>query len=125
MIRPTTAILCVFLLLQPAFAQAKAPAGPSIKEQALLIPVGSIVEVKLQDKRKIRGRIGQATDEGFSVQHVRDGKVVDEKVAFQEVKSIKQREQGMSTAAKVGLGVAAGAGGLLVILLILAATAWD
>lgn len=106
-------ILCAALVATPLPGQSNT-SGPTIKEQVILIPAGSLVEVKLKDKRKFRGRMGVATDEFFVVQIARNDKVVDENVAFADVKSINSKEQGMSTGMKVGLGAVAGAGALIV-----------
>lgn len=103
-------ILALVLCLNLAVAQTP---NPSIKEQVLMISAGAPVEVKLKDKRKLRGRIGAANDESFVVQHVSNGKMTDEKIPFAEVKSVKLKERGMSTAAKVAIGAAAGAGGVI------------
>ncbi len=52
--------------------------------------------------------MGAASDEFFAVQHVKNSQVIDEKIAFADVKSVKLKGQGRSTGVKVGLGVLAG-----------------
>jgi hypothetical protein len=85
------------------------------------------LEVRLVDKRKLTGRLGEVTDEGFELQYVKGDKVVKESIVYKEVKSYKQRNrEGMSTGAKVALGMLAGVGVLFVVLLIVAAASgWD
>lgn len=109
MVRILAMLLCGALL----------PAQTDVKELVLRIPVGTLVQVKLKDKRTLLGRIGPATADSFSVQYAKSDKIVDEKVAFQDVKSVKPRTRGMSTGVKVGIGAAIGAAGLLVFVLIL------
>jgi hypothetical protein len=104
-------VLCGALVGAPLMAQ-KNPQGPTIKEQVILVSAGALVEVKLKDKRRFRGRMGTVTDEFFVIQHAINDKVIDEKIAFADVKSVNPKEQGMSTGVKVGLGAAAGAGAL-------------
>ena len=114
MARILAILLCVSLL----------PAQPDIKEQVLRIPAGSLVEVKLKDKRVFRGRIGLATADSFVVQHAKSDKIVDEKIAFQDVKSVKPKGRGLSTRAKVAIGAAIGAGGLYPVALLLIYLGW-
>ena len=78
------------------------PAG--LKERLTLIPGGSIIEVKLGNKQKIRGRLGSVSDSGFEVQHTRNDQVVTEAVAFDAVKSVKVTGKGMHFAEKVVIG---------------------
>ncbi len=111
-------ILCAALVAAPLPSQSNTQ-GPTIKEQVILIPAGTPVEVRLQDKRKFSGRMGVANDEFFVVHHARTDKAIDEKIAFADVKSVSAKEQGMSTGLKVGRGAAAGAGALLLTLFIL------
>ena len=110
-------VLCGALVGAPLFAQNNPP-RPTIKEQVILIPAGALVEVKLNDKRKFRGRMGAVNDESFVVQHAMNDKVVAEKIAFADVKSVNPKESGMSTGLKVGLGALAGAGALILTLFI-------
>ena len=110
-------VLCGALVGAPLLGQKNQ--GPTIKEQVILIPAGALVEVKLKDKRKFRGRMGAVNDESFVVQHARNDKVVDEKIAFADVKSVNPKEKGMSTGLKVGLGALAGAGALILTLWII------
>lgn len=112
-------LLAVSLLVAHSPAQTKPQSAPSMKERVLLLAAGSVVEVKLKDKRKLVGRMGAVTDDYFVLQHAKNDKMLEEKLEFGNVRSIKSREQGMSTAAKVALGAAAGAGALIIVLLII------
>ena len=118
MAKTLAVVLCGALMGAPLLAQNNPP-RPTVKELVILIPAGALVEVKLKDKRKFRGRMGAVTDEFFVVQHARNDKVVDEKIAFADVKSVNPKEPGMSTGLKVGLGALAGAGALILTLWII------
>ena len=95
-----TAFLLIVVLAGRPFGAAAQTAGEkiaTIKEQVVMIPTGSIIEVKLLQKggSKIKGKLGSVTDESFVVQSVKSGKVTNEKVAFADVKSVKEKH-GMS-----------------------------
>jgi hypothetical protein len=97
----TTALTIVFVFTSNpsygALAPGQKPSEPASdpKKQVALIPAGKVVEVKLQQKgsKKITGKLGPVTDEGFEVQTVKSGKISSEKVAFADVKSVKEKEQ--------------------------------
>src|SRR4051812_25081474 len=59
------------------------------KTRVLAIPMGSLVEVHLNNNEKIRGRMGQVSDEGFVIQTVQGGKAETRKIAFTDMKSLK------------------------------------
>jgi hypothetical protein len=105
-----------------AAAQASSEEKRSLKEQVVMIPAGSVVEVKLKQKASstIRGRLRAITDEGFEVQIAKSGKISSEKVAFTEVKSVKAKP-GMSFVTKAFIATGVGVLVLLVIGVIAAA----
>jgi hypothetical protein len=91
------------------------------------IPPGTMVEVRLMDKHKVRGRLGEVTNEGFSLQTAQGNKVETQKIAFTEVKTLRKVE-GETTGKKFSRGVIyglAGIGVLMVILIIWAASRSD
>lgn len=100
------------------------PMGPvageqqtAMKERLLAVPPGTMIEVRLHNKQKIRGRLGEISDEGFSLTTLEGQKVVKEKIAFTELKSFKKVEGG-----KAGhrvLWMLAGVGVLVLILSII------
>ena len=117
--RPVREILCVtlaLLLVRPAF-----PASPlnkdTVKQQVLRVSSGSSVEVRLINKSKLRGRLGQVTEEGFELQTVQGGKIDTQTLAFDQVKSIKDTSKksfsagkafltaGLAIAILVGIGI--------------------
>ena len=118
----TRVCIALLLLCSLAESQSQAPSGVNVaglKERLTLIPVGSIIEVQLMSKQKIRGRLGALTDSGFELQHAGDGKIVTEIVAFDSVKSVKVVGKDLNFAAKVIIGtliaggVAAAIGGII------------
>ena len=122
------AAICIWLMMGPSAAPAQTgkQVKPTLKEQVILMAAGSVVEVELKTKQKIRGRLGAVTDEGFEVQHVQNDKAITQSFRFDEVRKIKQKEHGMSTAAKVALGALAGLGGFfLIVIIVVAAGDWD
>jgi hypothetical protein len=122
----SAAVLLVVLLacpgpVAPGLAQeAKLPPEQALKAKLLEIPTGSVVEVKLRGKPKVRGKLGALQDSGFEVQSMRNGKVVTDTLSFAEVKSVSYK-QGMGTATKVLAGIGIGCVVLVVISLIAAA----
>src|SRR6516225_8605333 len=115
MVQRELAIVCAVLLLRSSLAvaspsQAIPPTSSDLKERLTLIPGNSVIEVKLANKRKIRGRLGALTDSGFELQHAGDGKIVTEVVPFDSVKSVNVVGKGLNFVVKVfiGIGIVAG-----------------
>ena len=87
---------------------------PTLKEQVIQIPTGAQVEVRLLNKERFRGRLGDISDEGFTVLIAQENRIETRQVAFGGVKSVKEiRKQ--RTAAYVFLGVAMTLGLLLAV----------
>lgn len=91
MLRQVLSFALVFALLFPSMgiASSQNSPKPSIKEQVLAIPTGTIVEVRTTGKERVRGRLGDATDQGFKIQVAQKDKVQDVTVDFQNAKSVK------------------------------------
>jgi hypothetical protein len=89
-----------------------------LKEHITQIPAGSIVEVKLAGKQKIRGRLGSITNSGFDLQFTKAGRTVTDTLAFDNVRSVKVVGQGWSTGKKIVVGTLIGAGVIFIIGLI-------
>ncbi len=99
-------------------APEESQAKPTLKERLLEVPPGTMIEVKLLNKQKIRGRLGELTDEGFTLTSAQGEKITTQKIAFTEVKSFKKVEGGKGGHAVVY--ALAGAGAIFVVLLIVA-----
>lgn len=50
---------------------------PTLKRQVVQIPPRSLVLVRLHDKEKLRGRLGEVSDEGFVVKVAQGNKIED------------------------------------------------
>ena len=105
------ALVSIALLLSCSLADASPPQVQSaveatdLRERLILIPAGSIIEVKLINKQKIRGRLGPVSDTGFEVQHAGNNQIVTEAFAFDTVSSVKVTGKGMHFVWKVLLGI--------------------
>ena len=98
----------------------------TVQERILEIPPGTMIEVRLMNKNKVRGRLGEVTNEGFSLQKAQGNKVETQKIAFTEVRSFKNAERGstgkgFSRGVVYGL-VAVGAAILILVIWALATT---
>ena len=130
-LREMTSIFSISILLWAGLAQT-APAQPpqsrvqALKEQLIEIPAGSVVEIRLETKQKLRGKLGTVNDSGFEVLTVRDGAIQSQSLGFHEIRSIKLQGKGMSTGAKIVLGALAGIGAFVLIVIAIAASrGWD
>ncbi|MGD0921486.1 MAG: hypothetical protein ABSA70_06945 [Terriglobia bacterium] len=95
-------------------SHASASRKPTLKEQVIQIPTGAQVEVRLLNKERIRGQLGDISDEGFTMLIAQEDRIETRQVAFGEVKSVKEiRKQ--RTALYVFLGVAMTLGLLLAV----------
>jgi hypothetical protein len=76
-------------------------------ERALGIPTGSPVAVRLQSNEKLWGRIGEVSNEGFGLQTVKDAKIENRKISFNELESIKiaPKTSKLRSMTKAALGV--------------------
>ena len=103
-------------------AQTPTTQKANLKERVRAIPTGSLVEVRLKTKEKLRGRLVEVSNEGITLKVATGNKIDERKLAFDELKSIKGVEGG-SKAGRVTLYILAGVGVGLVILFVIAAVA--
>ncbi len=90
MLRKALVILMIALCLVPgASAGAKPQTVKTPQEQVLELAPGTLVEVKLKNKQRLRGRLGEAAVDGFHLQYAKGDRVETRTVAYEEVKSIK------------------------------------
>ena len=67
-IQGNTAVLAIVLLLWSGLAsdaaaqKAEVSRDQALKGQVIEIPAGSVVEVRLEDKQKLRGKLGAVSD---------------------------------------------------------------
>jgi hypothetical protein len=74
----------------------------------------ALVAIKLRDRSKVSGYISEAGSESFTVVHPKFG--TTSTVSYVDVAQVKGHN--LSTGAKIAIGIAIGAGAVLVILLI-------
>jgi len=107
-----------------ASPESQLPANhkPTLKEQLLEIPAGSIVEVRLKSKEKLRGQLGEVTNDSFTIKHAKGEKIEDRTVTFEEVKSVKP--VGQAKARNTVLTILAGVAIGVVVLIVVAVVAY-
>ena len=114
------------VLLARVRAEQETTKKPTLQERILEVPHGTMIEVRLLNKQKLRGRLGEVTSEGFSLQTAQGTKIETQNIPFTDVKSVKQVEG--TTGKKVGRGLIyglAGIGAFMVVMVIWAVTRSD
>jgi hypothetical protein len=102
---------------------AAAEATTTMKERLLAVPPGTMIEVRLRNKQKIRGRLGEINSEEFNLTSMQGERIVKQKIAFTELKSFKKVEGGKG--GHILLYMLAGIGAFVVILAIIIAPRED
>ena len=93
---------------------------PTLQEKVLDIPPGSRLQVRLKNNEKLRGWLGEVSNEGFVLQYARGNQIEERIIGFDEVKSIKVKAGGRAwTVAKWVLAV----GGIYIVALIISCRA--
>jgi len=96
--RQLLSILLVVILCATSTYAAKPSASipaqvaqkPTLQEKVLVdIPPGSRVQVRLKNKEKLRGLLGEVSNEGFVLQYARGNQIEKRIIGFDEVESIK------------------------------------
>jgi hypothetical protein len=105
-----SAVMAMLLVANFNYAAAPQIDSKAAKTRVIAIPMGSLVDVRLNDKEKIRGRMGEVSEEGFVLQAVQGGKVETRKIAFTDIKSVKSIGKSHTTrnillVACIGVGV--------------------
>ncbi|HEY1496684.1 MAG TPA: hypothetical protein VGF49_19150 [Candidatus Solibacter sp.] len=100
-------------------------ATPTIAEQIVQLPAGCLVELRTKTNEKLRGRLGALSTDSFELQVAQSGQLQAQPLRYDQVKSIKlvDRDRGMGTAGKVGIGALIVIGTLALVAGILAAIA--
>ncbi len=60
-----------------------------VKEQAIVMPQGATVEIRLVSGKKLRGRLGQVFDQGVALRSVFENKIEERTIDFTDIKSIR------------------------------------
>jgi hypothetical protein len=111
MLKNTLAVLLASLIVLPI--QGGQQASPAIEKQVGQIAKGSVVVVttNLKKMKKVTGRLGEVTAEGFEVDSV--------KLRFADVTSIAEKLHHKKTSS--GVWVLAAVGGALLVIVIIGA----
>lgn len=105
--------------------QASTERTASMKKKILELPSGTMIQVRLQNKQKVRGRLGQVDDRGFALTTAQQGKIETQTIAFSETKSFKEVTSTKSKAGHTVLYVLAGIGVVVLVVAIVFASKMD
>jgi hypothetical protein len=83
------AVVLAWLLTGPVIA-----APQKTVEKVMKFPDGCLVEVALSNGETLRGRLGNARQDGFRVQSARQERVLVREVSYEQVKSIRKTDSG-------------------------------
>ena len=107
----------------PCVAGTNTPgAKPTLQDKVARFPNGAVVVVKTRDKRTLTGRLGQVSSDGFELQYATGSSVQTETLAFANVKSVKEKQHGLSTGAKIAIGAGLGIAAIVVTAVVVCAT---
>lgn len=115
--RNIVAMAMAVLLLNTPHLQARA--GPLVlKSQLVEIPTGSLVQITMLDKKKLRGKLGMVSDEAFEIQSIKSGRIEMQSVRIDEAKSVKVIDTASrrNKAGYIVVGIVVGAAAALVII---------
>lgn len=90
-------------LIAASMLAAQPPVPASLKQQISLIAAGAPIEVRTIDKRKLRGLIGSIDDSGFQFRRVENGRIIDQRMPFGDVHSVKELERSHSRIGRIVL----------------------
>ena len=115
LVRAVALICCASILsAQPATPQ-------QLREKAVTIPIGSVVEAKLVNKGgKVKGQLLSVSEDGVTLRTAEGGTVKERAVAFSEMKQLSDKK-GTGTAVKIFAGVGIAFTALIIIGFALAA----
>ena len=94
---------------------------PTLQEKLLEIRPGLRVNVRLKNKERLRGQLGEVSNEGFVLKYAERNEIKERKIGFDEVKSIKAKKGGRTgRVAMYVLAGVAGAGIFFFVLIVIA-----
>lgn len=96
----------------------------TVQAQLVLLPAGSVIEVRTHAKQKLRGRLGALASDSFEIQTTNGSRIRTQSLRFDEVQSVRleRAHKKRSVAAKVGIGVLIAVGVLAVVIGVTCAT---
>jgi hypothetical protein len=118
-------VVLMLALTMPAGAAAQVPANVW-RSVATKIDVGAEINVRLRGGQRFRATLVEARDASLLLQPRTRVPVPVQEVPYEEILVLERRTKGSNGAAKaIGIGIASGVGGFLLVLAILAATLGD
>jgi hypothetical protein len=64
----------------------------TVKEQMAWMPLGTLVEVRLQDDTEVRGRLSRVEDDAFTLTVSQAHDAAQRRIPFSEVRSVRKEE---------------------------------
>jgi hypothetical protein len=111
-----TLVLLAFLAAPPVRAEQVDEAA-SWQRVASVTPLGSRVKVETADRRRYTGTLMRVTDTGIVIKRATRLPEAPVAVPFDRIARLEQDRGGLSVAKAIGIGVAAGAGAMLSLIL--------
>jgi flagellar biosynthesis/type III secretory pathway M-ring protein FliF/YscJ len=106
-------LLCILLTLTlpaPVLGKAASPEKqPTVQERLVLLPQGSVIEVKTTSKEKIKGKLGALATDSFEMQVAKGASVEKRSIRFAEVKKLTDKGLPESKARSISTTIVAGA----------------
>lgn len=97
-----------------------------LREKVLEIPPQTMVEVRLKNKKVVKGRLGDISSDSFVVREAVGQRIEDQKIAFDDVKSMKKFEGNKALRvagySAIAMAVALGTAMVISLIVVLATT---
>lgn len=116
MSRFLSTLLSLLLAVPPVAAEKKTP-SQKIREKLVQMPAGAIVEVVQPDGRW-RGRLGELGAESFQVQVAAKDQIHQRGFRYADVRAVRILKPGMHPAARITVGILAGIGVYMLVVLV-------
>jgi hypothetical protein len=111
--------LIALVLLLPVLSFAQ----PSVQEKIVSIPMGSVVEVKLTSKEKLKGQLVTVAPSGITMRVAQGTGTQERVIAFDQIRSVADKSKDRHTGLKILAGVGIAVGALMLIGAIVVAVA--
>jgi hypothetical protein len=109
--------LILALLAAPTARAQQADEAANWQRVAIVTPLGSRVKVETADRRRYSGTLMQVTDTGIVIKRATRLPEAPVTVPFDRIARLEQDRGGLSVAKAIGIGVAAGAGAMMSLIL--------
>jgi hypothetical protein len=91
-------------------AQSDTPPETILKDRLRHTMAGTQIEVRLKNRQKMRGRLGELTDDAFALEKTNAGKVEIQSIAFRDLLSMKLVDPHEHSSMWVPIGILTAAG---------------